>query len=513
MAEGEFQNGSGDAAEEDRLLDAVLAGIPEVRQETPVQDRFDLLDSVFLRLARRELLFEIADRVVPRKNTVRRVDFLVLAFLDVCVDDVRHLGRGDDRDVDVLVFLHAQGLHEDDQRNLAGRRRDGHNELPVLLLLHQGEGAVPFFLREHLRDLDLAAVPLVELHEDAVRGEVLQGDQAALRPPDDEVSAGIVRILAHLDELALVLVDGEFTLRLHVLLVEETPFRLHHDREVPDVDPLRLPLDAVLDDREVQVDRRRVVQVPQARFHRGEGMRRAVRFLDDGQTERDGRLRLEVDSAAVVPLPPNPDLDDVPLRPILVELDDAPSFVLRGRAEIVDDALLPRVRVVDRRKEVVERRDVMVHNRAFSEERINQVSHGLPPDDQPVCLAHACGPAHPDHADDATFVDRALHLLQHLDHGVRLPDLRKLVLRDLQGLENSLRLFLRDEPMLWYELMLQHVKPQGRSSLGALVSPGMSFATSRTGPRGLSGTPRGSQGPFEPRTTRFLSTPRCRESS
>src|SRR5206468_12109178 len=32
---------------------------------------------------------------------------------------------------------------------------------------------------------------------------------------------------------------------------------------------------------------------------------------------------------------------------------------------------------------------------------------------------------------------------------------------------------------------------------------------SRAGPRGLSGTPRGPQGPFEPRTTRFLSARPC----
>ena len=347
-----------------------------MRQQGPVQDRFDLLDPVLLRLPRRELLLQVANRIVPREDPVRRVDLLVLALLDVRVDDVRHLGRRDDGVVDVLVFLHAEGLHQDDQRDLARRGRDAHDELAVLLLLHEGEGPVPFLLREHLGDLDLAAVPLIELDQHAVRREVLEGDQGPLRPSDDEIAARIERILLGvLDQLAAVLVDRQLPLGLHVLLVEEAPLRLHHDREVPDVNPFRLPLDAVLDDGEVQVDRRGVVQVPQPRLHRVEGMRGPVRLLDDGQAQGDRRLGLQIDPAPVVPLPTDADLDHIAFRPILVEFDDPAALVLRRGPQVVDDPLHPRVRIVDRREEVVEGCDVMVDDRSFSEKRVNEFPH------------------------------------------------------------------------------------------------------------------------------------------
>jgi len=56
-----------------------------------------------------------------------------------------------------------------------------------------------------------------------------------------------------------------------------------------------------------------------------------VRLLDDRQAQRDRRLCLEVDPSAVVALPADPDLDDVALGPVLVELDDAAAFVLGRR--------------------------------------------------------------------------------------------------------------------------------------------------------------------------------------
>src|SRR2546422_492429 len=448
-AEGQLEDGAGNATEEDRLLDPVLAGVAEVREERPVQDRLDFLDPIFFRLARRELLLEVADRVVPREDPVRRVDLLVLALLDVRVDDVGHLGRRYDGVVDVLVLLHAQGFHEDDQRDLPGGGRHADDQLPVLLLLHQGEGAVPLFLGEDLRDLDLAAVPFVEFDEDAVRGEVFERDQGPLGPADDEIPAGVVRILAHLDELALVLVGGELPFRLHVLLVEEAPFRLDHDREVADMHPLRLPLDTVLDDREVEVDRRGVVQVPQPRLHRIERVGGAVGLLDDGQAQRDRRFRLEVNPPAIVPLPADPDFDYVAFGPVLVELDDAAAFVFGRRPKVVHDPLHPRVRIVDRGKEVVERGNVMVDDGAFSEERIDEFAHALPPDDEAIGLRHARGPAHPRHADDPAFLDGPLDLLEDLDHGIALPTLRELASRDLHRLQNPLRLFLRHEAMLW----------------------------------------------------------------
>src|SRR6266545_3019509 len=145
FAEGQLEDGAGDAAEEDRLLDPILAGVSQVREKAAVEDRLDLLDAILLRLARRELLLEVVDRVVPREDAVRRVVLLVLALLDVRVDDVRHLGSGDDRVVDVLVLLHAERLHQDDQRDLARGGRNAHDELPDRLgpdpADHPDEGA------------------------------------------------------------------------------------------------------------------------------------------------------------------------------------------------------------------------------------------------------------------------------------------------------------------------------------------------------------------------------------
>src|SRR3989441_537519 len=350
-AEGQLEDGAGDATEEDRLLDPVLAGVTEVREERPVQDRLDFLDPIFFRLAR--------------------------------------------------------------------------------------------------RDRALAPVLCVEFDGGGVGGEFFERDRGPLGPADDEIPAGVVRILAHLDELALVLVGGELPFRLHVLLVEETPFRLDHDREVADVHPLRLPLDAVLDDREVEVDRRGVVQVPQPCLHRIEGMGGAVGLLDDGQAQRDRRFRLEVNPAAIVPLPADADLDYVAFGPVLVELDDATAFVFGRRPKVVHDPMHPRVRIVDRGEKVVERGNVMVHDGAFSEERVDEFAHALPPDDEAIGLRHARGPAHPRHANDPAFLDGPLDLLEDLDHGIALPNLRELVSRDLHRLQNPLRLFLRHEAMLW----------------------------------------------------------------
>src|SRR5256886_58320 len=421
----------------------------------------------------------------------------VLALFDVRVDDVRHLRRGDDRIVDVLVLLHAEGFHEDDQRNLTGGGRHAHDELAVLLFLHQGERPVPFLLGEHLGDLDLATVPLVELDEHPVRGEVFEGDQGPLRPADDEVAARIDRVLLGvLDQLAAILFDRELPLVFHVLLVKEAAFRLHHDREVPDMDPLRFPLDAIFDDREVEIDRCGVVQVPEAGLHRVQGMRRPVRLFHDREAQRDGRLRLQVDAASVVPLPPDPNLGHIALRAVLVELDDPATIVFGGGPPGVHDSLHPRPRIVDRRKEVVERRDVMVHDRAFPEERVNEFAHVLPPNHETICLRYAGRPAHPRHADDAALLDRPLNLLEDLDHRIALANLRELVSRDLQRLQYAIGVFLGDEPMLWDQLVLQYVKPQGGPPWATdRFPPGMSSAREPCGPAGTFGAPARSAGP------------------
>src|SRR5437667_5324271 len=92
----------------------------------------------------------------------------------------------------------------------------------------------------------------------------------------------------------------------------------------------------------------------------------------------------------------------------------------------------------------------------------------LPPNYEPICLGHAGRPAHPRDADDPPLLNRTLDLLEHLDHRIALPDLRQLVPRDLEGLQDPIRVFLRDEPVLWDSLVLQYVKPQGEASLGVL---------------------------------------------
>src|SRR5256714_8728787 len=195
-------------------------------------------------------------------------------------------------------------------------------------------------------------------------------------------------------------------------------------------------------------------------------MRRPVRLCHDRKAQRDGRLRLQVDSASVVPLPPDPNLDRIALRAVRVELECPSSIVFGGGPQIAHYPLHPRVRVVDRRNEVVERRDMMVHDRAFPEERVNEFAHVLPPNHETICLRYAGRPAHPRHADDAALLDRPLNLLEDLDHRIALANLRELVSRDLQRLEYAIGVFLGDEPMLWDQLVLQYVKPQGGASLG-----------------------------------------------
>ena len=113
----------------------------------------------------------------------------------------------------------------------------------------------------------------------------------------------------------------------------------------------------------------------------------------------------------------------------------------------------------------------------------------LPPDDETICLGYARGAAHPRDADDAALVDGPLDFFENLDDGIALPNLRELVPCDLQRFQDAVRLFLGDEAMFWYELMLQYVKPQGGASLGNRpFSTWHATRVSRTGPRGLSGT-------------------------
>src|SRR5207249_10043362 len=95
----------------------------------------------------------------------------------------------------------------------------------------------------------------------------------------------------------------------------------------------------------------------------------------------------------------------------------------------------------------------------------------LPPNYEPICLGHPGRPAPPRHADDPPLLDRTLDLLEHLNDRIALPNLRQLIPRDLEGLQEPIRVFLPDDRTLWSQLVLQYVKPQGVSSLGARPSP------------------------------------------
>src|SRR3989337_336768 len=91
-----------------------------------------------------------------------------------------------------------------------------------------------------------------------------------------------------------------------------------------------------------------------------------------------------------------------------------------------------------------------------------------PPDDEAVGFRDAGRAADAGHADDPPLLDRALDPLENLDDRVAPPDLRELVLRDPEALQAPLRPRIGTEPVLWYELVLQDVEPQGSASLGDL---------------------------------------------
>ena len=261
LAQGQLQDGTRDASEEDGLLHAVRLGVSEVGQQGPVEDALDLLRPVLLRLTGGEVPLQEQDGILLCVVTVGCVGLLVERGLDVGVDDVRHGLVGDDGLEDLLVGLHPQGLHQGDERDGSGGDGHGDHDHAVLLLLYEREGAVPVLLGEHLGDLDGGAVLLVVLDHDPVGGQVLECDQDPLGSSDDEVSSGLPGVLLLLDELLDVLGVGEGALEvlLDDLPVEIASLGPDHHGEVSDVDPLvplgHLLLDPVLVDLEPHVDR------------------------------------------------------------------------------------------------------------------------------------------------------------------------------------------------------------------------------------------------------------------
>src|SRR2546426_4626725 len=110
----------------------------------------------------------------------------------------------------------------------------------------------------------------------------------------------------------------------------------------------------------------------------------------------------------------------------------------------------------------------------------------LPPNDESVRFGDPCGLVQPQDTDDAALVNRAMDPLQQPDHGVRLPDLRELVARDLHRLQDLVGLVWREQAMLGDELVFEDVKPQEGASRSLFP---LSHAAVRAGPRGLSRPP------------------------
>ena len=197
-------------------------GVSEVGQQGPVEDALDLLRPVLLRLTGGEVPLEEQDGVLAGVVPVGGVGLLVEGRLDVGVDDVGHRLVGDDGLENLLVGLHPQGLHEGDERDGPGCDGDGDHDHAVLLLLHEGEGAVTVLLGEDLGDLHGRTVLLVVLDHHPVGGEVLKRDQDPLGSADDEVSSRLPGVLLLSDELLEVLLvgDGVLEVPLHDLPVE-----------------------------------------------------------------------------------------------------------------------------------------------------------------------------------------------------------------------------------------------------------------------------------------------------
>src|SRR3972149_10582853 len=91
--------------------------------------------------------------------------------------------------------------------------------------------------------------------------------------------------------------------------------------------------------------------------------------------------------------------------------------------------------------------------------------------------------------------------LEEPDHGIRLADLRQLVPRDLQALQDFVGLLLGQQPMFGDEYVVKRVEPQGWACRSC--SP-RSHAAVRAGPRGFSKPPRRAKAFSHPGPPGFL---------
>jgi len=273
--EGEFETRLGHPAEVVGLVDPDLllvdALLVEVRQEVPIDNVVGPLELVVLALPGGDAL-------------AQRLDGLLLGLdlrgLQVLQHELHDLGVVADPMDDLLVALQAERAHERHEVDRARDARERDFEQAVPRAFGQHQGTIPPALGERLGDLDLVAVLRVVLREDLVRCEVLAGHQDAFGAVDDEVPAGVGRVLADVDEF-LVGEAGDVTL-----------VRADHDRHAADLglglvdDPLFLLL-AALDDRHLHEDGRGVGDVPEAGLLGVQQFLAAVGLPDAGRDDPD----------------------------------------------------------------------------------------------------------------------------------------------------------------------------------------------------------------------------------
>ncbi len=384
LAHGELENGACDTPEEDSLLHAVFLGVSQVREQGTVEYALDLLRPVLLRLSCGEVPLQERYCVLLGVVAVGSIVLLIVTALDVGIDDVGHVPHvlvGDYGLVDLPVILHPQRPHYGDQGYGGRGDRYGDRDHAVLLLLDQGQGAVPFSLGEDLSNLDGGAVLLIVLDHDPVGGKILQRYEHPLRPSDYEVPSGVHRVLLPLYQELVVLLIGHLALLVgfHHAPVQIAAFGPDHHGEVAYANPLRLLLDPVLYDCEINVYGGHVVEVPEPCLHRRELVAVAVGLHDAGFADANGGFGLYVYVTVLVPLPADAYLDVPSVRTLGVEPYGSAVGVVGRDPYVIDDLLHAAVGIVIGGQEVVERRGVVIYYAALIEVELYEISHPLSP--------------------------------------------------------------------------------------------------------------------------------------
>ena len=301
-------------AEVVRLEDALVPGDAQVRQEVLVHDVLGALLADLLGLGDADAL---GDEV---QGILLALDVSVLAEVH---DHLVELPVGGDEPHDLAVLGEAEGLDDDDDGDALD---PGEREVEdAVLQLLQGMGDLErAFLGEHLAHIPAGADGCL-LDEKLVGGQVLDVDQDALGPVDDEIAARVVGILVLGDEVVLV------------ELVQVAVPGLEHDGQVGDLGGEGLPLDIVDVGAYINGDRGGIGELPNPCLH-GEDVPLAAVRLDDLRLADLDIVELDLELLDVMG-------DDRGLD-LLVLLDD--------RLEVMLD-------------EIVERFDVRAHERIILE--------------------------------------------------------------------------------------------------------------------------------------------------